>query len=131
MVISSMIPSSLSYSSSYSSSSPTSASSTNAGTVFLPIQVTKSQKNNNNNTIKYSTITTTINEGQRSYRYVQKQPIQQKTFRCLKPEKKQIHLVRLKANLLISNDIIKRQISDSSGTNVYDALSFSKDMLYG
>ena len=101
MVVSSMIPSSLSYSSSYSSSSPTSASSTNVGTVFLPIQVTKSQKNNNNNTIKYSTITTTTtNEGQKGYRYVQKQPIQNRAFRFLKPEKKQIHLVSYAKNVM-------------------------------
>lgn len=100
MVVSSMIPSSLSYSSSYSSSSPTSASSTNVGTVFLPIQVTKSQKNNNNNTIKYSTITTSTNEGQKGYRYVQKQPIQHKAFRFLKPEKKHIQLVSYKKNVI-------------------------------
>ncbi|CAF0986323.1 unnamed protein product [Rotaria sp. Silwood1] len=88
MVISSTIPSSLSYSSSYSSSSSASASSVNVGTVFLPIQVTKSQNgnnnnNNNNDSIKYSTITST-KEGQRGYRYVQKQSEQQKPFACLR-----------------------------------------------
>jgi hypothetical protein len=75
------IPSSLSYSSSYSSSSSTSASSTNVGTVFLPIQVTKSQKNNNNY-IQYST-NNPINEGQTGYRYVQKPIDQQKSFTYL------------------------------------------------
>jgi hypothetical protein len=79
----SMIPSSLSYSSSYSSSSP-SSTSTNAGTVFLPIQVTKSQKNinnnnNNSNYIQYST-NNIINEGHTGYRYVQKPIDQQKSF---------------------------------------------------
>ncbi len=86
MVGSSMIPSSLSYSSSYSSSSSTSASSTNVGTVFLPIQVTKSQKNinnnNNNNYIQYIT-NTSINEGQTGYRYVQKPIDLQKSFAYL------------------------------------------------
>jgi hypothetical protein len=76
IVVSSMIPSSLSYSSSYSSSSSTSAVSTNVGTVFLPIQVTKSQKNNNNH-ITYSA-NNTVNDGQQGYRYVQK-PIDQQT----------------------------------------------------
>ncbi len=80
------IPSSLSYSSSYSSSSSTSASSTNVGTVFLPIQVTKSQKNinnnNNNNYIQYIT-NTSINEGQTGYRYVQKPIDLQKSFAYL------------------------------------------------
>ncbi|CAF2409831.1 unnamed protein product [Rotaria sp. Silwood2] len=86
MVISSTIPSSLSYSSSYSSSSSASVSSANVGTVFLPIQVTKSQNsknNNNNDSIKYSIIATT-KEGQRGYRYVQKQSEQQRPFACLK-----------------------------------------------
>jgi hypothetical protein len=68
MVITPLVPSSLSYSS--SSSSSTSASSTNVGTVFLPIQVTKSQKHDNNN-IRF-TINTTINQGRQGYRYVQK-----------------------------------------------------------
>jgi len=82
MVGSSMIPSSLSYSSSYSSSSSTSASSTNARTVFLPIQITKSQKNNNNNYIQYIS-NASINEGQSGYRYVQKPIDQQKSFAYL------------------------------------------------
>jgi len=82
MVGSSMIPSSLSYSSSYSSSSSTSASSTNARTVFLPIQITKSQKNNNNNYIQYIS-NASINEGQNGYRYVQKPIDQQKSFAYL------------------------------------------------
>lgn len=87
-VISSTIPSSLSYSSSYSSSSSTSASSANVGTVFLPIQITKSQNNNNNNNnsnnncVKHKTITT-ITDTQRGYRYVQKEPAQQKVFTSL------------------------------------------------
>lgn len=92
IVISSVIPSSLSYSSSYSSSSSASASSTNVGTVFLPIQVTKSQhnnknSNNNNNSsnVKYTgNSSTTAIEGQKGYRYVQKQPEQKKSFACLK-----------------------------------------------
>ncbi|CAM4895290.1 unnamed protein product [Rotaria socialis] len=93
IVISSAIPSSLSYSSSYSSPSSASASSTNAGTVFLPIQITKSQNNNkncsqnNSSNIIHSTITTnttTTNEGQKGYRYVQKQPELQNSFACLK-----------------------------------------------
>jgi hypothetical protein len=83
MVGSSMIPSSLSYSSSYSSSSSTSASSTNAGTVFLPIQITKSQKNNNNNNYIQYISNASINEGQNGYRYVQKPIDQQKSFAYL------------------------------------------------
>jgi hypothetical protein len=87
MAVSPMIPSSLSYSSSSYSSPSTSVSLTNVGTIFLPIQVTKSQQNinknnnnNNNNTIKYSTNPIIINEGQQGYRYVQNYIDPQKSF---------------------------------------------------
>ncbi|CAF1204793.1 unnamed protein product [Adineta steineri] len=117
MVVSSIIPSSLSYStasscSCSSSSSPPSsasaASSTNVGTVFLPIQVTKSQnknKNNNNNSIKYSNITIR-NEGRNySCQYVQNQSEPQQSLKYQNTRNK----VRLE------DDIDKsRRISSSS-----------------
>jgi hypothetical protein len=74
MVVSTVIPSSLSYSSCCSSSTA-STSSTYVGTVSVPIQVIKTQKNNNN-TISTSTTTTTaaaLVESQQGYRYMQKQ----------------------------------------------------------
>lgn len=85
MVVSTVIPSALSYSSSCCSSSTTSTSSTNVGAVSVPIQVIKTQKNNNN-CISTSTTTSTnaIIEGQRGYRYIQKQPPQQRSFLHLK-----------------------------------------------
>lgn len=107
-----MIPSSLSYSSSsYSSSSPsTSASSTNVGTIFLPIQVTKSQKNinnNNNNTIKYSSSNTIIlNEGQRGYHYIDPP----NSFVYHHP-KNRIQLVGLKKTTTSSTSLIDTSVS--------------------
>ena len=88
MVVSTVIPSALSYSSSCCcSSSTTSTSSTNVGAVSVPIQVIKTQKNNNNNCISASTTTTSTNasiEGQRGYRYILKQSQQQRAFFNLK-----------------------------------------------
>lgn len=73
MVVSTVIPSALSYSSCCSSST-TSTSSANVGAVSVPIQVVKAQKNKNNG-ISTTTTTTTngLIEGQRGYRYIPKQ----------------------------------------------------------
>jgi hypothetical protein len=75
MVVSTMIPSSLSYSSSCSSFTAT--SSTNIATVVVPIQVIKTQKNNDNNI-------STISTSQKGYRYIQKQPQQIKPLTIVK-----------------------------------------------
>ncbi len=85
MFVSTVIPSSLSYSSSCSSSA-TLASSTNAGTVSVPIQVTKTQKNNNNiiSTCTMTAGTNALIENQKGYRYIQKQPRQLKPLLHLK-----------------------------------------------
>ena len=77
MVVSTVIPSTLSYSSSCSSS----VTSANMGTVAVPIQVIKTQKNNNNNKNNNISSTTTpttstinkITDSHKGYRYVQKQ----------------------------------------------------------
>jgi hypothetical protein len=47
----------------------------------VPIQVIKTQKNNDNN---ISTISTTTNESQKGYRYIQKQPQQIKPLTIVK-----------------------------------------------
>lgn len=77
MVVSTVIPSSLSYSSSCSSSA-TSTSSTNVGTVFVPIQVIKTQKNNNNTIPTSTTTSNTLIGSKTGYRYIQKQSQQLK-----------------------------------------------------
>lgn len=74
MFVSTVIPSSLSYSSCCSSSA-TSTCSTNVKTVSVPIQVIKTQKNNNNHSISTSTSASTITtlaESQKGYRYISK-----------------------------------------------------------
>ena len=71
-------PSSLSYScssSSYSSLSSASASSTNAGTVFLPIQITRSQ---NNRSLQPKPVVSKIDPTEKGYRYVQNQSEQRR-----------------------------------------------------
>jgi hypothetical protein len=87
MVVSTVIPSSLSYSSCCSSSTA-STLSTNGGTVSVPIQVIKTSKNNSN-TISTSTTTTTTTGAltgsrQKGYRYMQKQPQQLRPLLNLK-----------------------------------------------
>ena len=77
MVVSTVIPSSLSYSSCCSSSTA-STSLTNVGTVSVPIQVIKTQKSNNNTNSTSTTTTTTTASGasiesQKGYRYTPKQ----------------------------------------------------------
>jgi hypothetical protein len=83
VVVSTVIPSLLSYSSSCSSYA-TSASSTNVGTVSVPIQVIKTQKNNNNTISTSTTTNTTLIESQKGYRYIQKQAQQPKPIFNLK-----------------------------------------------
>jgi hypothetical protein len=109
IVVSSMIPSSsLSYSSSYSSSSSTSASSTNVGTVFLPIQVTRSQ--NNNNSIIYSNMTIK-NEGQKGYRYVQKQIDQKQSLALRKTDHKIPWVGETTSSILIDTYVSYKNIN--------------------
>jgi hypothetical protein len=122
LICNSMIPSSLSYSSSYSSSSSASASSTNSGTVFLPIQVTRSQQNNHNNIIF------TRNEDRRGYRYVQKQSEAQNPYVCLKSGNhiqplpklsvsKNVHLIFFYLLYMTSIEYRRHESSGSSGTH--------------
>jgi hypothetical protein len=92
VVVSTVIPSLLSYSSSCSSSAA-SASSTNVRTVSVPIQVIKTQKNNNNNTISTSTTTNnTLIGSQKGYRYIQKQAQQPKSLFNLKAGNRPLQL---------------------------------------
>jgi len=91
VVVSTVIPSLLSYSS--CSCSAASASSTNVRTVSVPIQVIKTQKNNNNNTISTSTTTNnTLIGSQKGYRYIQKQAQQPKSLFNLKAGNRPLQL---------------------------------------
>ena len=93
MLVSTVIPSSLSYSSCCSSSatSTTATTSTNVKTVSVPIQVIKTQKkksnHNSNNSISTSTSASTINtltDSHKGYRYIPKQSEQLRPLLNLK-----------------------------------------------
>jgi len=90
VVVSTVIPSLLSYSS--CSCSAASASSTNVRTVSVPIQVIKTQKNNNNTISTSTTTNNTLIESQKGYRYIQKQAQQPKSLFNLKAGNRPLQL---------------------------------------